>query len=252
MRLQRQKTTTTLSYYTSPIETPGDVAVVRMEGAGHEGCRERSGWLSGIFQASRHALANVAESQYRRLCSQMAQELKISRACEDIYHDQFCQRITEYATAIVLPKEIPVCLFVLSMAYNERLTNTQQDPLSGLQESLTLVIFRGTCSWMDVMHDLVCLPVPQKHGIPVHCGFNSAISKCLNSIFAKLKEITQSKRTNRQFCFQNYFDGLNIHVRVVFSGHSYGGGCAMILALISLLDADWQGGATLNSSVAEI
>mmetsp|Transcript_2740 Transcript_2740/g.9175 ORF Transcript_2740/g.9175 Transcript_2740/m.9175 type:complete len:161 (-) Transcript_2740:918-1400(-) len=36
------------------------------------------------------------------------------------------------------------------------------------------------------------------------------------------------------------FLSLNEHFRVVFTGHSYGGGCAMVLALRSLLDTEWR------------
>mmetsp|Transcript_2747 Transcript_2747/g.9208 ORF Transcript_2747/g.9208 Transcript_2747/m.9208 type:complete len:221 (-) Transcript_2747:918-1580(-) len=103
-------------------------------------------------------------------------------------------------------------------------SNELQDPLSREQESVILVTFRGTYSWIDVMHDLVCLPVTQKHGIPVHCGFNAAISKCSTAIFESLQACAKSTNVKR----------------VVFTGHSYGGGCAMVLALRSLLDTEWR------------
>ena len=97
-------------------------------------------------------------------------------------------QITEYASAVVSPTEGHVhcpsslrwvdCWFVgqhwaeLGDSWNEGdlgnrmscCSNELQGPLSTEQESVILVTFRGTYSWVDVMHDLVCLPATQVNG----------------------------------------------------------------------------------------
>ncbi|EKX42142.1 hypothetical protein GUITHDRAFT_111712 [Guillardia theta CCMP2712] len=109
------------------------------------------------YSASSKSFHSVeAEEQDQRNMEVLFEQDNIcARACEDIYHDQFCQKVTEYASAVVSPTEGQASIepnwAILEM----------KDPLSREQESVILVTFRGTYSWIDVMHDLVCLPVTQ-------------------------------------------------------------------------------------------
>ena len=76
----------------------------------------------------------------------------------------------------------------------------------GLQSEGALVIFRGTHSWEDTMHDLLCVPVEHDSGVLLHRGVALAVSRTAPTILKAL-ELAMRRLTSP---------------RVIFTGHSYG------------------------------
>jgi len=94
----------------------------------------------------------------------------------------------------------------------------------GLDSEGVLVVFRGTHSWEDTMHDLLCIPAEHTSGVLLHRGVALAVSRTAPGILEALSHAMARLK----------------NPRVIFTGHSYGGALALALQLHSLADAAWQ------------
>jgi len=87
-----------------------------------------------------------------------------------------------------------------------------------------LVVFRGTHSWEDTMHDFLCIPTEHASGVMVHRGVNLALKRTASAIFRALTKALHGLK----------------NPRIILTGHSYGGALALVLQLHSLVDAEWE------------
>ena len=99
-----------------------------------------------------------------------------------------------------------------------------------------LVVFRGTHSWEDTMHDLLCIPTEHASGVMLHRGVNLAVSRAAPAILEALGQALHGQKSPR----------------VILTGHSYGGALALALQLHSLVDEDWGHVASVSGGVSSV
>ncbi len=106
----------------------------------------------------------------------------------------------------------------------------------GVRSEGVLVVFRGTHSWEDTMHDLLCIPIEHTSGVMLHRGVALAVSRAAPLILPALRQAMHGWTSPR----------------VIITGHSYGGALALALQLHSLVDEDWEHVTSVSGGVSSV
>ena len=163
--------------------------------------------------------------------AELAEDEVCARAVELVYGDNDAMieaMQAEFAEQVLMPD----CPVARDETVGERsvdpkwvVVRLKQGVLRGGRTSEgALVVFRGTHSWEDTMHDFLCIPTEHASGLMVHRGVALALKR---TEFAILQALTKA------------LHGLK-NPRIILTGHSYGGALALVLQLHSLVDAKWE------------
>jgi hypothetical protein len=133
----------------------------------------------------------------------LAQDAICARAVELIYEADNCEMVhkmtAEFAECVFQPEDESVdevqgegARGLSSADPKWAIVRVKRGLLGGQSASESvMVVFRGTHSWEDTMHDLLCIPTEHASGVLLHRGVHLAIVRTAPTILKTLKRALQ-------------------------------------------------------------